>query len=108
MHDILHWGNHMLLLIRNSQTILLTPIISAVSSTISNGIDLVLYVALFKGIGVVAYAHRVPERFFPVTLDIVGQSHQMLHVFVIVAGIMDVMGCFGDFDHLHEYGSRCI
>ncbi|KAF3926433.1 hypothetical protein AA313_de0205867 [Arthrobotrys entomopaga] len=66
------------------------------------------YVALFDTIGVVAYGAKIPERFFPGKFDIVGQSHQILHVSVIVAGLMHVRGCLGDFDYLHEHGANCI
>ncbi|KAK0391629.1 hypothetical protein NLU13_1128 [Sarocladium strictum] len=64
-------------------------------------------VAVFNLIGVVAYGLKVPEKFFPGQFDIVGQSHQILHVSVIVAGMMHVMGCLGDFDYLHEHGAQC-
>jgi len=46
--------------------------------------------------GGVTYAVRVPERFFPGRFDIVGQSHQILHVAVIVAV------------YLHFYGLCCL
>ncbi|KAH7264851.1 hemolysin-III related-domain-containing protein [Fusarium redolens] len=53
-------------------------------------------------------AKAVPGRFFPGRFDIVGQSHQILHAPVIVAGMMHVMGCLGNFDYCHEHGPRCI
>ncbi|UJR21252.1 hypothetical protein I4U23_024347 [Adineta vaga] len=46
--------------------------------------------------GGVAYAVRIPERFFPGRFDIVGQSHQILHVAVIAAV------------YLHFYGISCL
>jgi len=46
--------------------------------------------------GGVTYAIRVPERFFPGRFDIVGQSHQILHVAVIAA------------IYLHFYGISCL
>ncbi|KFA71863.1 hypothetical protein S40288_07733 [Stachybotrys chartarum IBT 40288] len=68
------------------------------------------YVAVFNLIGVFAYGlpMQVPERFFPGKFDIVGQSHQILHVSVIFAGLMHVMGCLGDFDYYHEHGAQCF
>ncbi|CAF1353811.1 unnamed protein product [Adineta steineri] len=45
--------------------------------------------------GGIAYAVRVPERFFPGRFDIVGQSHQILHVAVVAA------------IYLHFYGICC-
>ncbi|CAF0753561.1 unnamed protein product [Adineta steineri] len=42
--------------------------------------------------GGVAYAVRVPERFFPGRFDIVGQSHQILHVAVVAAVYLHFYG----------------
>lgn len=50
---------------------------------------------------------QMPEKFFPGRFDIVGQSHQIMHTSVVVAGMMHVMGCLGDFDYLHEHGAQC-
>ena len=38
--------------------------------------------------GAVVYALRVPERFFPGKFDIWGHSHQIFHVFVVMAAVM--------------------
>ncbi|CAF0929998.1 unnamed protein product [Rotaria sp. Silwood1] len=46
--------------------------------------------------GGVIYAVRVPERFFPGHFDIIGQSHQILHIAVISAV------------YLHFYGICCL
>jgi len=46
--------------------------------------------------GGIAYAIRVPERFFPGRFDIVGQSHQILHIAVIAAV------------YLHFYAICCL
>ncbi|CAF0761579.1 unnamed protein product [Rotaria sordida] len=46
--------------------------------------------------GGVIYAVRVPERFFPGRFDIVGQSHQILHIAVITAV------------YLHFYSICCL
>ncbi|KAH8176146.1 hemolysin-III related domain-containing protein [Sarocladium implicatum] len=64
-------------------------------------------VAVFNIIGVAAYAAKIPERFFPGRFDIIGQSHQIMHVSVVVAAMMHVMGCLGDFDYVHEHGVQC-
>ncbi|KAK6532650.1 hypothetical protein TWF281_006830 [Arthrobotrys megalospora] len=64
-------------------------------------------VGLFDSIGVLAYGSKVPERFFPGRFDIWGQSHQILHISVVIAGMMHVMGCLGDFDYLHKHGAQC-
>ncbi|CAF1373264.1 unnamed protein product [Rotaria sordida] len=46
--------------------------------------------------GGIIYAIRIPERYFPGRFDIVGQSHQILHIAVIVAV------------YLHFYGICCL
>ncbi|CAF2405481.1 unnamed protein product [Rotaria sp. Silwood2] len=46
--------------------------------------------------GGIVYAIRIPERYFPGRFDIVGQSHQILHISVIVAV------------YLHFYGICCL
>ncbi|XP_042489849.1 heptahelical transmembrane protein 1-like [Macadamia integrifolia] len=43
--------------------------------------------ALFYGIGTLFYVTRIPERWKPGMFDIVGQSHQMFHVFVIMGAL---------------------
>ncbi|CAF1126180.1 unnamed protein product [Rotaria magnacalcarata] len=46
--------------------------------------------------GGVIYAVRIPERFFPGRFDIIGHSHQILHIAVIAAV------------YLHFYGICCL
>ncbi|CAF3693702.1 unnamed protein product [Rotaria sordida] len=46
--------------------------------------------------GGIVYAIRIPERYFPGRFDVVGQSHQILHIAVIVAV------------YLHFYGICCL
>lgn len=45
-------------------------------------------VALFYIGGAALYAMRIPERFFPGKCDIWFQSHQIFHVFVIIAAVI--------------------
>lgn len=47
----------------------------------------VLYV-----LGGVLYAGRIPERFWPGKCDYWFQSHQIFHILVIVAAILDYQG----------------
>ncbi|PIN08244.1 hypothetical protein CDL12_19201 [Handroanthus impetiginosus] len=39
------------------------------------------------GVGAVFYVTRIPERWKPGAFDIVGHSHQIFHVFVVVAAL---------------------
>ncbi|KAH7688502.1 AdipoR/hemolysin-III-related protein [Dioscorea alata] len=67
-----------------------------------------LAMALFYVIGTLFYVSRVPERWKPGLFDVVGQSHQIFHVFVIAGALAhyaaalvfleyrDAVGCFHD------------
>ena len=63
--------------------------------------------ALFNLTGAVIYAARVPEKLRPLTYDLFGNSHQILHVAVILAGLSHMFGLLRAFDHRHTYGSVC-
>ena len=63
--------------------------------------------ALFNLTGAGIYAARVPERLRPLRYDIYGNSHQVLHVAVILAGLAHMFGLFRAFDYLHTRGSVC-
>ncbi|KAF3338136.1 heptahelical transmembrane protein 4-like protein [Carex littledalei] len=41
------------------------------------------FMGMFYGLGVMIYATRVPERWFPGKFDLVGHSHQLFHLLVI-------------------------
>jgi adiponectin receptor len=53
---------------------------------------LVYYVGLglCHGTGAMLYAVRVPERWYPRRFDIVGSSHQLMHMLVICGAV-----CYG-------------
>ncbi|PHH74040.1 hypothetical protein CDD80_3402 [Ophiocordyceps camponoti-rufipedis] len=68
--------------------------------TIAQG---VLYIA-----GALLYAVRWPERSLPGTFDIWGSSHQIFHMFVLMAAVTHFCGLAKAFDHHHAMaGSRC-
>ena len=50
---------------------------------------------------------QVPEKVRPLKHDIYGNSHQVLHVAVIFAGLAHMFGLFRAFDYLHTAGSVC-
>ena len=40
-------------------------------------------------IGGLAYVHRVPERWLPGKLDLVGNSHQLMHIFIVLGYLLE-------------------
>jgi predicted membrane channel-forming protein YqfA (hemolysin III family) len=38
---------------------------------------------MIYGIGVLLYAMKIPERFAPGRFDLIGQGHQLFHIFVL-------------------------
>lgn len=57
------------------------------SSHIFASIGLELLMAVLYVAGVAFYVTRVPERWKPGAFDIAGQSHQIFHVFVVLAAL---------------------
>lgn len=55
-------------------------------------------------LGAGLYAARIPERWAPGRFDIVGSSHQIFHVLVLLAAGAHLKGLLVAFDHVH--GSR--
>ncbi|KAF4460459.1 mPR-like GPCR [Fusarium albosuccineum] len=59
--------------------------------------------------GAVLYAVRWPERSAPGTFDIWGSSHQIFHMFVLLAAATHFYGMAKAFDYHHTVmGSQCI
>lgn len=46
----------------------------------------------FVFLGGIVYVTRVPERWYPGTFDLLGQSHNWLHVLVVVAALLRLNG----------------
>jgi predicted membrane channel-forming protein YqfA (hemolysin III family) len=52
---------------------------------------------------------RWPERSFPGAFDIWGSSHQIFHVFVLLAAMTHLYGMAKAFDYHHTVmGSQCL
>lgn len=47
------------------------------------GLSHFIFLAILNGTGGAVYAARVPERLWPGKFDIVGASHQIMHVLVM-------------------------
>ncbi|KAI1335279.1 hemolysin-III channel protein-like protein Izh2 [Xylariaceae sp. FL0016] len=52
--------------------------------------------------GVVFYAFKFPERWYPRTFDIWGASHQIMHVMVVFAALAYVQAVLQAFDFYHQ------
>ncbi|KAH7247415.1 mPR-like GPCR protein [Fusarium redolens] len=59
--------------------------------------------------GAVLYVARWPERSFPGAFDIWGSSHQIFHMFVLLAAATHFYGMMRAFDYHHTVlGSQCL
>ena len=59
-------------------------------------------------IGAGLYAFRFPESEWPGKFDKIGSSHQIFHVFVVLAAASHLRGLLVAFDHRHGLAlSRC-
>ncbi|OAX83298.1 hypothetical protein ACJ72_02351 [Emergomyces africanus] len=56
----------------------------------------------FVYIGAIIYAARVPERWYPGKFDILGNSHQIFHVLVVIAALSHLTGLLHAFDYRHS------
>ncbi len=61
---------------------------------------LVLQGALYVS-GAAIYAARIPEKWKPGHFDIIGSSHQIFHVLVLLAAFSHLIGLLKAFDHWH-------
>ena len=57
--------------------------------------------------GASIYAARIPERWAPGRFDIVGASHQIFHVFVLVAACLHLVGLLEAAEHMAGEGRIC-
>ncbi|KAI0599223.1 hemolysin-III channel protein-like protein Izh2 [Biscogniauxia sp. FL1348] len=63
--------------------------------------------ALCNGAGVVMYALKFPERWYPRRFDIWGASHQIMHVAVVFAALAYTKAVLQAFDYHHQYIESC-
>lgn len=56
-------------------------------------LDRLLVMYAIYAVGFVAYVFRVPERWAPGSFDLVGNSHQVMHVMVVVGAIYHYHTC---------------
>lgn len=63
---------------------------------------LLLEAVLYIG-GAVIYAARIPEAFHPGKYDYFGHSHQIFHVFVVLAAICHGLCLYHSYEYAHTY-----
>ena len=64
-----------------------------------------LGLAVINFSGAALYAARVPERWFPARFDLVGQSHNWMHVLVLAGALVRLRGLLRVVDAWDEGGS---
>lgn len=74
----------------------------------SISLNWVLFMGLFYTLGAVIYGMRIPERWFPGCFDIWFHSHQIFHVFVVVAAILHYIGVVKAFHYHHSGATVCL
>ncbi|KAH3919625.1 hypothetical protein HBI56_029110 [Parastagonospora nodorum] len=70
-------------------------------------LDWMALMTTFNLTGGALYAMRIPEKWYPYRFDVWGASHQIMHCFVICAGIAHMFGLLRAFDHVHGHGDIC-
>ncbi|KAK8054697.1 hypothetical protein PG994_009764 [Apiospora phragmitis] len=55
-----------------------------------------------NGFGVVMYAFKIPEKWYPKAFDIFGASHQIMHIMVVFAALAYSQAVLAAFDYRHS------
>ncbi|KAI1505730.1 hemolysin-III channel protein-like protein Izh2 [Biscogniauxia marginata] len=71
------------------------------------GLNWIGLTALFNGTGVILYAFKFPERWYPRRFDIWGASHQIMHVMVVLAALAYAKAVLQAFDYHHQHSISC-
>jgi len=69
-----------------------------------------VYIILTAGIDLIAaiiYTIRFPERWYPVRFDIYGHSHQLLHIMIVFAGLIYLVGLLRAVGFAHSQYDQC-
>jgi adiponectin receptor len=66
------------------------------------GLRCLISQGLFYITGASLYALRIPERFSPGTFDIWGSSHQLFHIFVVLAALTHYYGLLQGYFYWHN------
>ncbi|KAK0612028.1 hemolysin-III channel protein-like protein Izh2 [Immersiella caudata] len=71
------------------------------------GLRWILLTLFFNSLGAAAYASKFPEKWYPRRFDIVGHSHQLMHILIMIAGFMYGFAVLEEFDFLHSGVVAC-
>ncbi|KAI1103500.1 hemolysin-III channel protein-like protein Izh2 [Jackrogersella minutella] len=63
--------------------------------------------AVFNGTGVIVYAMKFPEKWYPRAFDLFGASHQVMHIMVVFAALAYTKAMLQAFDFHHQYARVC-
>ncbi len=74
----------------------------------ANSLQAMIYIFMQYIIGVVFFASRFPERWFPGKFDIFGSSHQIWHVLVFTAILTQQYALNQMADWWHGNNPQCI
>jgi adiponectin receptor len=72
------------------------------------GLNWWFFTMVLNSAGALAYATKFPEKYFPNRYDIVGGSHQIMHVLVVAAGLTHTTGMLKAFDYNHDPSTMCM
>jgi adiponectin receptor len=67
-----------------------------------------LALGLCHGTGAITYASRIPERWYPKRYDIVGSSHQIMHVLVVCGAVAYGIGVLRAREHWRGQGCASL
>ncbi|KAI8963108.1 hemolysin-III channel protein-like protein Izh2 [Daldinia sp. FL1419] len=71
------------------------------------GLSWIAATTLFNSTGVVVYATKFPERWYPRVFDIFGASHQLMHVMALAAALAFAKAMVQAFDLRHQNPRIC-
>lgn len=89
---------------------LFTPIIHGLTLFGWAMLDEMMGLESFFGLGLInfsgaaVYAARIPERWFPRTFDLLGQSHNLMHLLVLTGALVRLNGLLTVASRWQEYG----
>ncbi|KAF0378309.1 putative hemolysin-III channel protein Izh2 [Gigaspora margarita] len=58
-------------------------------------------------VGAIIYGARVPEKLYPGSFDILGSSHQIFHMFVVLGCLCNYYGLISAMSYWHKNNSDC-
>ncbi|ORY48943.1 HlyIII-domain-containing protein [Rhizoclosmatium globosum] len=73
----------------------------------SLGLNYMLLMAITNTTGAVCFGFKIPERYFPITFDFWGNSHQIMHVMVLAGNVFLYFGLAESFRFWHTLNGTC-